>query len=148
MQICADACRGIDLSGAAASFSADGLPEHRDPYGGPKMSVTTAPARGVLPDAVIRNPNSDAYLIGVTLQPALGQAEVQAWLSAITSALGELEQPLADEPPVASACVAFGHSFFHDGERARFGLEGEQEPAEARNAARPATYAERAECRL
>jgi dye decolorizing peroxidase len=85
-------------------------------------------APGILPDPVIRNPNADAYLIAVTLNPTLDAAGAQAWLETATTLVADLEQPDSEGMRVASVCTAFGASFFLTGGQPRFGLQLPQIP--------------------
>jgi Dyp-type peroxidase family len=94
------------------------------------MTTATTIAAGVLPDEVIRNPNSNAYLIAVTLNPTLDAAGAQAWLQAATTLVGDLERPDSEGRRVASVCTAFGASFFLASGQPRFGLQPAQIPAD------------------
>lgn len=93
------------------------------------ISDSTIPASGVLPDAVIRNPNANAYLIAATLSPELSPTAVQAWLTDITRLVNELRLPGPVGEDVASVCVAFSATFFLAAGQPRFGLTAAQIPA-------------------
>jgi deferrochelatase/peroxidase EfeB len=94
------------------------------------IASTPRLAHGILPDAVIRDPNANAYLIGVTLKPQLDAAGVQAWLTQVTTLIDQLQQSDGGGPSRATACVAFGASFFSSEGNPRFGLPASQAPAE------------------
>jgi Dyp-type peroxidase family len=83
-------------------------------------------ATGVLPDAVIRDPNTNAYLIAVTLSPELSAAGVQTWLTDVTALIEQLEEPDPDGVEVATVCTAFSPTFFLTDGQPRFGLAATQ----------------------
>jgi deferrochelatase/peroxidase EfeB len=98
------------------------------------MPLTAAQlAPGILPDAVIRDTTADAYLIGVTLQPQLGAAEIQSWLQTVTGLIEQLEASSDGQPRRATVCVAVGASFFLAGGNSRFGLPADSIPLELAN---------------
>lgn len=81
-------------------------------------------AKGVLPDAVIRDHRAEAMLVACQLDPNLDQAGVQAWLQDLTRLTAELTAPIRGRP-VATVAVGFGRSFFLAPDGApRFGLAG------------------------
>ena len=93
------------------------------------MTLPARLAAGVLPDAVNRDRNSNAYLFAVDLQSALDQAGVQAWLTQLTQLIAALEVPDSAGVRVGTATVAFGASFFTTAGQPRFGLAATQIPA-------------------
>ncbi len=94
------------------------------------MSPTsTRSADGVLPDAVIRDRNANAYLFAIDLEPQLDAAGVQAWLEQLTQLIDALHTPDVQGNGVATAAVGFGASFFTAGDQPRFGLNASQIPA-------------------
>jgi deferrochelatase/peroxidase EfeB len=86
-------------------------------------------APGVLPDAVIRDPNANAYLFGIDLTTDLDAAGVQQWLTGLTQLVGILQQPDAGGVRRATAVVAFGPSFFGPANQPRFGISPGAVPA-------------------
>jgi deferrochelatase/peroxidase EfeB len=96
------------------------------------MSATASRrASGILPDAVIRDPNANAYLIAVTLSETLDEPGVKAWLTTVTGLVNRLTESVQDERFVASVNVAFAGSFFKTpGGALRFGLSETQIPVE------------------
>jgi deferrochelatase/peroxidase EfeB len=93
-------------------------------------TISIGRAAGILPDAVIRDPNANAYLIALTLAPQLDGAGVQTWLTELSSLITTLEQPGPGAAPVATAAVAFAASFFVSGGQPRFELVQSQVPAQ------------------
>ncbi|HEX5308068.1 MAG TPA: Dyp-type peroxidase [Solirubrobacteraceae bacterium] len=91
------------------------------------ITATTPIASGVLPDAVVRSPNANAYFFAVTLDPALNAEGVQAWLKDVTALIAELKDYESNEP-VMSVCTAFSASFFLAAGQPRFGLTPAQIP--------------------
>jgi Dyp-type peroxidase family len=95
---------------------------HRQPCEEIPLSIATRTNHGVVPDtAVLRNPQSAAWLFTVTLRPELDRGGVQAWLAKLTEAVRRVE---ADAPGGGGSVVAgFGPSFFSSPGGPRFGLE-------------------------
>jgi Dyp-type peroxidase family len=93
------------------------------------IPATTPLAPGVLPDAVIRSPNANAYFFAVTLSPTLSAEGVQAWLKDVTALIAELKDYESNGAPVVSVCTAFSASFFLAAGQPRFGLAPAQIPA-------------------
>ena len=92
---------------------------------------TTSQASGILPDAVIKDRNANAYLLAVVLEPGMDAAGVQAWLTQVTNLLGVLQQRDPEGTRVATAHPsAFSQTFFTASGQPRFGLSAAQIPAE------------------
>lgn len=75
---------------------------------------------GVLPDDVIRDPESEAAFIFLTLNPELDAEGAKALLSEIGAALAEFERKAPRQ--LGSAALGLGASFFASGGAPRFGL--------------------------
>jgi Dyp-type peroxidase family len=86
-------------------------------------------APGILPDAVIRNPEANGYLFSVTLSVDLDGPSVQQWLAQATTLVRELEDTRVAGERVATANVSFSPSFFTGPNGPRFGLSAAQIPA-------------------
>jgi Dyp-type peroxidase family len=79
-------------------------------------------SRAVLPNEVVRDPRATGLLIGINLRPELSRDEVASWLGELSRTISTVASP-SDGRSVASVVVAFGRSFFFDGESpTRFGL--------------------------
>jgi Dyp-type peroxidase family len=90
----------------------------------PPAAVTTATgnsshphAHGVLPDDVVRNPESNGFLFGITLRPDLDTDGLQSWLRQLTTLVRDLERGPQNQHR-ASATVALGQPFFARGDLA------------------------------
>jgi deferrochelatase/peroxidase EfeB len=77
---------------------------------------------GVLPDDVIRDPESEAAFVFLTLDPSLDRAGAKTVLTDIAGTLTEFERK--DPRQLGSAALGLGPSFFAPGGTPRFGLEG------------------------
>lgn len=88
-------------------------------------------ATGILPDAVIRSPDANAYLLAVTLNEALDQEGVKTWLRTVSGLVGQLQSTIENGKRVGTVNVAFSASFFATAAGApRFGLSASQVPVE------------------
>jgi Dyp-type peroxidase family len=82
---------------------------------------TTKVPRGVLPDGVIADPNSQGLIAIFDLDVSTTAPQAQAFLTSLADMLRSLEEP--DDEQNFSAAVGFGQSFFSQGGAARFGLD-------------------------
>jgi dye decolorizing peroxidase len=88
-------------------------------------------ATGILPDAVIRTPDANAYLLSVTLNEQLTAEGVKTWLTTITGLVDELQGTIEEGQRVATVNVSFAATFFTTPAGvARFGLAPSQVPVE------------------
>lgn len=78
---------------------------------------------GILPDAVIRDPRAEAWLVFADLAPELDSPGAQEWLRHMTKCVATLTTPRRRRR-FGNVAVGLGSSFFAAGGQPRFGIEG------------------------
>lgn len=80
------------------------------------------PPPGVLPDDVIKDPNSQGLLAFLTLDPAMTSDQAQGYLRELSDFIRSLSEPDGQDGPAFTAVVGFGPTFFSQGGTPRFNL--------------------------